>query len=180
MAETGSTPAAGAGTDEQPAAAGAGTASAPQPVQPQSVGLGEPQGLLSELEAAARDLPAEGGSPGEPVAAASDSGSWGELAPGLVAIGCGIVLPQWQITADEQTHFSAAAADCLEQLFPGGLGGKYACWIRLITAGCAITIARATQPGGLPPLFNRPRRPKLDKPAGQPAQSETKPLSLMD
>lgn len=49
------------------------------------------------------------------------------------------VLPQWGITDEFRKEWTEATAECLAQLFPDGVGGKYACWFRLI--GCTAIIA---------------------------------------
>jgi hypothetical protein len=67
---------------------------------------------------------------------------------------CAVVLPAWRIQPAEQRPVSEALAECLEQVFPGGIEGKYACWVRLLVACGAITVSRvATNGGRLPPLF---------------------------
>lgn len=144
---------------------------APDVRRMESVGLvadASATGLAAEAAAA---LP---GDTGGAVTAVDSSGSWAQLTPHLTTITCAVVLPQWKISTEEQHEVSGALGQCMEQLFPGGIDGKYACWVRLIAACGAITISRAQQPGGLPPLFMNKRRPKPEPPpAPAPTGAET-------
>lgn len=116
-----------------------------------SVGLGDTERLIAEAESATAGLP------GDPLAEAAGqldpNGQWSALTPPLVKITCGVVLPAWQINNVEQGEISEALGQCLEQLFPGGINGKYACWVRLVFCCGAITVSRVQQHGRLPPLF---------------------------
>jgi hypothetical protein len=46
-----------------------------------------------------------------------------------------VLMAQWNITDEVRIEFHESTAECLAQLFPDGLGGKYACWFRLL--GCS-------------------------------------------
>lgn len=109
--------------------------------------------LIREAEAAAAGAPVDPSAPGAP-APLDPNGSWALITPPTVEVICGVVLPAWEIRAEEQRPLAEALAECLEQVFPGGIEGKYACWVRLITVAGAITVSRvATNGGKLPPLF---------------------------
>lgn len=99
------------------------------------------------------------------------------MAPALVDTTCIVVIPQWNVQKDERCLVSDSLAECLEQLFPGGIEGKYACWVKLIFAVGGITAARALQPGGLPPLFNRKK--SAPKSAQQPAARNPNELTSL-
>jgi hypothetical protein len=144
----------------------------PPGVEP--VGLvGGADRLIEEVEAAAAAAPAVDPATGQPAidaAIANPNGQWSALTPPTVEVLCAVVLPAWQIQPAEQRPVSEALAECLEQVFPGGIEGKYACWVRLIVACGAITVSRvATNNGRLPPLF----LPKASKPAPAPRDPNT-------
>lgn len=123
----------------------------------ESVGLvGGADGLIAEVEAAAATAPNldPTGQPALDPALANPNGQWSALTPPTVEVLCAVVLPAWRIQPAEQRPVSEALAECLEQVFPGGIEGKYACWVRLLVACGAITVSRvATNGGRLPPLF---------------------------
>jgi len=146
--------------------AAAGAASGAAPVGVESLGVvGSPDQLIAEAEAAAAGAPQQV-DPSQPAGELNPNGQWSALTPPLVKVTCAVVLPAWQIRDDEQTEVSEALGQCLEQLFPGGIEGKYACWVRLVFCCGAITVSRVQQHGRLPPLF----LPKASaaKPAAQP------------
>lgn len=159
---------AGAGADSRTDSAGRSADSAagtpPLVGGVESVGMDGPEQLIREAELAAAGAPIDPSSPGAP-APLDPNGSWALITPPTVSVICGVVLPAWEIRAEEQSEISGALAQCLEQVFPGGVDGKYACWIRLCMACGAITVSRvATNGGKLPPLFlpkgvTRPTRP---------------------
>lgn len=61
------------------------------------------------------------------------------------------VLPQWGITDEFRKEWTEASAECLAQLFPDGVTGKYACWFRLIACtGFIVGNAFASNGGKLP------------------------------
>jgi len=66
------------------------------------------------------------------------------------------VFPQWQLQPAELDGFGKALAGCLEQLFPGGMGGRYACWFRLVAITGGIIVTRKLQHGELPGLGAAP------------------------
>ncbi len=66
------------------------------------------------------------------------------------------VLPQWNITDEFRTEWTEATAECLAQLFPDGLNGKYACWFRLIAATGVIAVNGIAKNGGKLPGIGRP------------------------
>jgi len=61
------------------------------------------------------------------------------------------LLPQWGIADEYRDEWNAALAQCLTQLFPDGINGKYACWFRLLAcSGVIVVNAIATNGGTLP------------------------------
>lgn len=80
---------------------------------------------------------------------------WSALTPPLVQVAAVTVFPAWEIGPDEQAAIAEPLGECMEQLFPGGIEGKYACYVRLIAACGAITVSRVHKHGRLPPLFAR-------------------------
>ena len=77
---------------------------------------------------------------------------------GVVSV---VALPQWELTDGERRELADSLAGCLDQMFPGGLDGKYACWFRLVAAAGGITVVRLASNGGKLPGFG-PRRSKSD------------------
>lgn len=87
--------------------------------------------------------------------------SWvGFVGDMMPAVRIGLV-PQWNITDQESAAFSESLGTCLDQLFPGGPTGKYACWVRLFGTCSGIALGRYLANGALPPLG--PKR--ADEPA---------------
>jgi hypothetical protein len=115
--------------------------------------------LQAELAAALADAPASappldalGAPPLDPVA------GWREFVAPTTAIVVAGILPQWDISAAEQEGFTAALSECLAQLFPDGINGRYACWFRLLAVtGGAVAVRAMSNGGKLPPIG--PRRP---------------------
>lgn len=159
-AEAGSAADTGAGT-----AAGTETAQSAHGVAAGGPGLVGHASLAAEAEAALAGAGIDAGTAGAMVA--PDAG-WKQITPGVVDVACIVVLPQWKIEKDERGLVSESLSECLEQVFPGGLDGKYACWIKLIFAVGGIAAARAMQPGGMPPLFqNKPKARSAPAPAAR-------------
>ncbi|MGH8209894.1 MAG: hypothetical protein ACREU6_09915, partial [Steroidobacteraceae bacterium] len=69
------------------------------------------------------------------------------------------VLPQWGITEEYQNEFTAATAECLAQLFPDGVQGKYACWFRLMACTGVIVVNGIAQNGGKLPGIGPKKAP---------------------
>jgi hypothetical protein len=163
-----------AGADS--ASAGVGSAGGADQVTVGGVdplGLDDPSRLIAEAEGATVGIP---GDPlAEQAAALDPNGQWSALTPPLVKITAGVVLPAWQITNVEQGEISEALGQCLEQLFPGGVNGKYACWVRLVFCCGAITVSRVQQHGRLPPLFLPTVPPAKPTP---PAAAKVDPLTV--
>jgi hypothetical protein len=157
IAGAGARPAGAASTTTSGTPDARGTGSQPAGADPQL----EPLGLVADPEQLAAQVAGAlpEGAAGQPLSAAdaaqaAASASWGQLTPPTVQVLACVVFPAWQIRPEEQTEISGALAECLEQVFPGGLGGRYACWIRLLVACGAITVSRVAMNGGkLPPLF---------------------------
>lgn len=166
----------GAGTERYDDSHGVG--SGPQGVGLESVGLvageGDAGRLIAEAESAAA-----GGVDSGVGSAPAPGGSWSALTPGLVTVTCGIVLPQWQVPANEQIEVAAALGECMEQLFPGGIEGRYACWVRLVFACGAVSISAVNRHGGrLPPLFMKPAKPPPSTSSSAPIAPDTAPLDF--
>lgn len=101
----------------------------------------------------------------EPAAPAE---SWGPMVEGITPQLALFVFPQWNLTPAERAEFTQSLTLCLDQLLPGGLAGKYACYVRLILLVGGVAASRYIMHGKLPPLG-----PKIEKekPAEQPAQA---------
>lgn len=107
----------------------------------------DPASLAAEVAAAVPGVDGQG------QLEAIANASWSQLTPPGVQVISAVVFPAWQITPAEQSEISPALAECLEQLFPGGINGKYACWLRLVLCCGAITVSRVQNGGRIPPLF---------------------------
>jgi len=122
----------------------------------------------SRLEAEANAVmvgvePAVPLAPGEAEAAPL---SWAPMIEGITPLLRIAVFPQWQITDPEAKEFADSLGICLDQLFPGGLEGRYACYVRLLTCCGGIVAMRAIQFGKIPPLGpKRAEKAKDGKPA---------------
>lgn len=69
------------------------------------------------------------------------------------------VMPQWGITDEVRVEMTEASAECMAQLFPDGMGGKYACWFRLLACSGIIVVNGIAGNGGKLPGFG----PKKDE-----------------
>lgn len=68
-----------------------------------------------------------------------------------------VLMAQWNINDETRTELTDATAECLAQLFPDGLGGKYACWFRLLAcSGIIVVNGMATNGGKLPGFGPKP------------------------
>jgi hypothetical protein len=68
-------------------------------------------------------------------------------------------LPQWNLTAHEKNELTKSLAHILEDLFPGGLSGRYAPYLRLLTVSGFIVITRYREHGGeLPGIGPKPEK----------------------
>lgn len=106
--------------------------------------------LLAEADAAISTadpsaLTETGAPPPEPVDAAAEFRAVLHLPVMFVSEG---VLPQWGITDEFRKEWTEASAECLAQLFPDGVGGKYACWFRLIACTGIIAANGIAKNGG--------------------------------
>ena len=139
----------------------------------ESVGLAPDElgRLTAETDAALAGAPADPTDPAQPAGEPEpEMAPWSALTPALVHVGAVVVFPAWEIVDAEQGEIAGALGECMEQLFPGGIEGRYACWVRLIAAFGAITISRVQKHGRLPPLFARTVGPARGKQADeQPA-----------
>lgn len=110
--------------------------------------------LQAEADAALASAPLEDatfGAEGAPVAPEAAE-SWRPLVQGVVPMLRIVVFPQWNITDDEANEFTESLTQCMDQLFPGGMAGKYACWVRLMACCGGIVASRVIERGELPPL----------------------------
>lgn len=69
------------------------------------------------------------------------------------------VLPQWGIEDQYRDEFTAATAQCMAQLFPDGMQGKYACWFRLFACSTIIVVNGIAQNGGKLPGIGPKKSP---------------------
>lgn len=128
-----------------------------------------PERLIAEVEAAAASAPIADPVTGQPqvdqVAPPNVNGEWAVLTPPVVEVVAAVVFPRWNIGPDKQRPLSESLAECMDQLFPGGVEGKYACWVRLIAVCGTITVGAAAENGGrLPPLFSASAKPAQPTP----------------
>lgn len=119
--------------------------------------------LMAEADAALASVAADASA--DATASAPVPESWAPLIDSMTPMLRIAVFPQWEITDDEAREFSESLGQCLDQVFPGGLAGPYACWCRLIFCAGGIVAGRVIKHGHLPPLG--PRR------AEQPKQAST-------
>lgn len=112
------------------------------------------QELTREALAAADGAPETSIGPGQNAdgAPASAVESWGPFIGGLIPTVSIVILPQWNLTEPERSEVQVSLTQCLDQAFPGGMSGPYACWCRLILACGGIAASRYIQHGALPPL----------------------------
>lgn len=133
--------------------AGYAVGSSPGSVGVESVGVVGTDQLIAEAEAAAAGIPNADPAAGQP-ADLNPNGQWSALTPPAAKVLSIVVFPAWKIPDAERDEFAAASAECLEQVFPGGIEGKYACWVRVLVTAGAITVGAVARNGGkLPPLF---------------------------
>ena len=70
-----------------------------------------------------------------------------------------VLMAQWNITDEVRDEMTEATAECLAQLFPDGMGGKYACWFRLLACGGIIVVNGIASNGGKLPGFGPKKDP---------------------
>ena len=131
----------------------------------------DPAALAAEAERAIAGAfeqpaaPAGGPQPGAESMPAPQS--WRPLIEGLVPTVRLIVFAQWNIAPNLQEEFIASLSQSLDVLFPGGLEGKYAPFVRLLACSAGITFAAYAANGNtLPPLG-------LKKPDAKPEAAAT-------
>lgn len=105
--------------------------------------------LVQEADAALASVPPVEGS--APIDAAPVE-SWAPVVEGCVPLMRLAVFPQWDLQDAECAEFAGALGQCLDQVFPGGVTGPYACWVRLVASCGLIVGARYMTLGKLPPL----------------------------
>ena len=117
--------------------------------------------LVLEADAAVADLPPDPiTETGEPVAPPVDAEKeFRDVLRMPVMFVQRAVLPQWGITDEYRDEFAEATAQCLAQLFPDGINGKYACWFRLLAVSGVITVSAIAQNEGKLPGIG----PKVEK-----------------
>lgn len=120
----------------------------------------DPARLEAEADAALASAPVES-QPAE-VAPAE---SWGPFLEGLLPTLRGIVFAQWQIHPTQLKELQDSLTVCLDQVFPGGMAGPYACWVRLATCCTGIGITNFIANGGTLPPLGLPRAAKEKEPA---------------
>jgi len=72
-----------------------------------------------------------------------------------------VLMAQWNINDELRDELTEATAECMAQLFPDGLGGKYACWFRLIGCSGIIVATGIASNGGKLPGFGPKKDPDL-------------------
>lgn len=85
-----------------------------------------------------------------PAAPAMDS--WRPLIEGMTPTVRMTIFAQWQIAPDMQAEFVASLSQSLDLLFPGGMDGKYAPFVRLLACCAGIAFMNYTPADGLKPL----------------------------
>lgn len=123
--------------------------------------------LTAEADAAVAGAPVDESAPVGAVQALPDS--WSPLIEGMTPMLRIAVFPQWNISDAEATEFAESLGQCLDQIFPGGIAGPYACFVRLIVCCGGIVATRAIVHGQIPPLG--PRRAKPEKETGTAADA---------
>lgn len=78
--------------------------------------------------------------------------SWKPLVAGITPMVRIALFSRWGIRPEEETEFVESGAQCLDLCFPGGLDGKYGCFVRLISCCTSIAGMRYLQHGELPPI----------------------------
>lgn len=136
--------------------------------------------LDREAESVLRGAPMGGATPdpsahhgGAESSAEQPDAGWSDITPGLVTLLTFVVFPQWGISAEEQKEVSKAAADVLEQIFPGGMGNKkWAPWIRLGLVSTGVVLARFDPEVGFPPMGPRREKPVGPEPSSGSSSSD--------
>lgn len=101
---------------------------------------------------------------------------WSDITPGVVTLLTFVVFPQWGISPEEQREVSKAAADVLEQVFPGGMANKrWAPWIRLGLVSSGVVLARFDPEVGFPPIGPRREKPVGPEDSSSSSSSDAKP-----
>jgi hypothetical protein len=123
-----------------------------------------PEILAAEAAAALSEAPADTGAApsGAPAQAPYDpdmATEWDMYMAMAVNLIAKVVLPQWNLTDEEKHELTKSTAHILQDLFPGGLSGRYAPYLRLIVVSGAIVITRHKEHGGKLPGLG----PKRDK-----------------
>lgn len=129
---------------------------------------------ISQLEAEAHAALAAGPAPvaavdGAPLAPVDEYDpnavtEWDPYMQMAVEVLSNIGVPQWNLNPHEKNELTKSLAHILEQLYPGGLSGKYAPYLRLITVCGVITFTRVQENGGKLPGFG-PKKIEQPKPA---------------
>jgi hypothetical protein len=128
------------------------TTAAPEPI---------PDNLAAEAAAALDQAPADPAlAPEAPVDPPYDPDlvtEWDMYMKMAVDLIAKVALPQWNLSDDEKTELTKSTAHILQDLFPGGLSGRYAPYLRLITVTGFIVVTRHKEHGGkLPGLGPKP------------------------
>lgn len=113
---------------------------------------------LSSLEAEANnamasappplDAPAPAGAPDPNEYDPNKETEWDMYMQMAVELLANVGLPQWNLNPHEKNELQKSLAHILEAQFPGGLSGKYAPYLRLITVGGIICVTRYQEHGG--------------------------------
>lgn len=123
-----------------------------------------PENLAAEAAAAIGQAPADPSiAPAEPVDPPYDPNmvtEWDMYMDMAVNVISKVALPQWNLTNDEKNELTKSTAHILQDLFPGGLAGRYAPYLRLITVTGFIVVTRHREHGGkLPGLGPKKEEP---------------------
>lgn len=114
-------------------------------------------GVVDELAASA---PADAAAAGVPALE-----SWAPFIEGLAPTLRGIIFAQWRMHEVQFEEWKASLVVCLDQTFPGGMTGPYACWVRLATASAGIVVVNYVTNGNQLPPLGLPRAAKTEKAA---------------
>lgn len=126
------------------------------------------EALAAEAAALQAEVPAAvEAAPESREVAAAPAESWGPMVTGISAQLALFVFPQWNLSEAERAEFEQSLTLCMDQLFPGGAAGKYACYVRLLAVTGGVAASRYLMHGKLPPLG--PKRAEQEKPDAQPA-----------
>lgn len=122
--------------------------------------------LIAEANAALEGAPADPTAAPSELPAPSDVQPWGPFIHAAIKpMVFGVGLPQWGVALEAQDEWCSALGECLDQAFPGGPAGRYACWARLILGTVTIGGLAYIQGGGKFPPFG-PKRIELKTDAG--------------